>query len=86
MYILLWLLFGGIIGWLASIITHNNNSMGIIANIVVGLVGACIGGLICFWAGIAQLSIFSFWGMGFALLGAVIFLLLLNLIWSHYRH
>ncbi len=85
MYIILWIIFGGIIGWLASILTHNNQRMGIITNIVVGIVGAFIGGFIAYLFNLAPLNIFSFWGMGFALLGAVILLLIINLIRGNRR-
>jgi len=72
---------GGIAGWIASIITRNNGRMGIILNIVVGLVGAAIGGVISHFTGLGGITIFSFWGMGFAILGAVILLAVINLIW-----
>ncbi|HSR33716.1 MAG TPA: GlsB/YeaQ/YmgE family stress response membrane protein [Anaerolineae bacterium] len=41
-----WIIFGGIAGWLASIITGRNQRQGCIMNIVVGIVGAFIGGFI----------------------------------------
>jgi len=80
MFILLWIIFGGIIGWIASIITKNNNRMGIVLNIVVGLVGSGIGGLIAHLINIAPLSAFSLAGALFAIIGSVILLLLFNLI------
>jgi uncharacterized membrane protein YeaQ/YmgE (transglycosylase-associated protein family) len=40
-----WIIFGGIAGWLASIITGRNQRQGCLMNIVVGIVGAFIGGL-----------------------------------------
>jgi len=46
MNILLWLIFGGLAGWIASLITGNDPSLGIIGNITVGIVGAFIGGWI----------------------------------------
>ena len=36
MYVILWIVVGGVIGWLASIITKNNSRMGVPANIIVG--------------------------------------------------
>ena len=42
--IILWIVFGGIAGWLASLIMGKDASMGAIANIVVGVIGAIIGG------------------------------------------
>lgn len=85
MYLLLWILFGGIVGWLASLLTHNDSRMGIIANIVVGLVGAAIGGLISHLVGWGGVLLFSWAGLGFALLGAVILLLLVNAIHGNRR-
>lgn len=40
------LIVGGIVGWLASIVMKTNAQMGMIANILVGIVGSAIG----FWA------------------------------------
>ncbi|RAU17426.1 GlsB/YeaQ/YmgE family stress response membrane protein [Nitrincola tibetensis] len=44
MGIIIWLVMGGIVGWIASIIMGTNAQQGIILNIVVGIVGAVIGG------------------------------------------
>ena len=44
MDLIIWLVIGGIIGWLASIVMKTNAQMGLIANIIVGIVGAAIGG------------------------------------------
>lgn len=46
MNILLWIIFGGLAGWLGSIITGDEASLGIIGNIAVGIIGAFIGGWI----------------------------------------
>ena len=46
MGIILWLIVGGIIGWLASMVMRTDAQQGILLNIVVGIVGAFIGGLI----------------------------------------
>ncbi len=78
MYILLWILFGAFVGWVASILTHNNARMGIIGNIVVGLIGSALGGVIASLAGVASFSSFSFWGFVFAIVGAVVLLAFLN--------
>ncbi|MDY0345227.1 MAG: GlsB/YeaQ/YmgE family stress response membrane protein [Bacilli bacterium] len=83
MYFILWLAFGGLAGWIASLITRNNGRMGIILNIVVGLAGAAIGGIIAHFSGLGDMTIFSFWGMGFAILGAVLLLSIINLIFRN---
>ena len=42
--IILWILIGGIAGWIASKIMGTDASMGVIANVIVGVLGAVIGG------------------------------------------
>ena len=44
MGIILWLVIGGVVGWLASIVMRRDGSPGMILNIVVGIVGALLGG------------------------------------------
>lgn len=79
MGIILWLIVGGIIGWLASMIMRTDAQQGILLNIVVGIVGAFIGGLIFSGGSInnAGLSLYSFL---VSLLGAVILLAIVNLV------
>ena len=75
--ILIWLVIGGVVGWLAGLIMRDNN--GIVVNVIVGIVGAFIGGLIVNGGSIndAPLSIVSF---GVSLLGASILLAIVNLV------
>jgi uncharacterized membrane protein YeaQ/YmgE (transglycosylase-associated protein family) len=79
MGIILWLIVGGVIGWLASIIMRTDAQQGIVLNIIVGIVGAFIGGLIISGGSInaAPLNLTSFL---VSLLGAVILLAIVNLI------
>ena len=44
MNVLIWLIVGGVIGWLASIVMKTNGQQGIILNVVVGIIGAMIAG------------------------------------------
>ncbi|PZQ61610.1 MAG: GlsB/YeaQ/YmgE family stress response membrane protein [Sphingomonas taxi] len=78
MGIILWLIIGGVIGWLASIIMRTDAQQGIFLNIVVGVVGAFLGGLIFSGGSInnAPLTIYSFL---VSLLGAVVLLAIVNL-------
>lgn len=78
MYILLWLIFGGFAGWIASILTHDNKDMGIFANIIVGIIGSFLGGWIASLLGFGSFSIFSFVGMLIAIGGAILFIGILN--------
>jgi uncharacterized membrane protein YeaQ/YmgE (transglycosylase-associated protein family) len=78
MYLLVWTIVGGFIGWLASVITNNERRMGLVLNVMVGLIGSFLGGLIANFFQIAPLNIFTFWGMAFSLLGATLFLMFVN--------
>jgi uncharacterized membrane protein YeaQ/YmgE (transglycosylase-associated protein family) len=77
MAIIIWLIVGGICGWLASLIMRTDAQQGIILNIVVGIVGAVIAGLLFGVNMHAGVAVESFL---YALLGAVILLAVVNLI------
>ena len=81
MNLIIWLVVGGIVGWLASIIMKRDAQQGIIMNIVVGIIGALLAGwLISPLVGVGSinsgLSVGSFL---VSLLGAVILLAIVNL-------
>ena len=44
MGIILWLVIRGVVGWLASIVMRRDASQGIVLNVVVGIIGAVLGG------------------------------------------
>jgi uncharacterized membrane protein YeaQ/YmgE (transglycosylase-associated protein family) len=46
MNFIIWLIVGGVVGWIASMIMRTDGQQGIILNIVVGIVGAFVGGLL----------------------------------------
>ncbi|TVP93782.1 MAG: GlsB/YeaQ/YmgE family stress response membrane protein [Acholeplasmatales bacterium] len=77
MNILLWILFGALVGWIASLIMKSKRR-GIIRNIVVGLLGAVIGGLLASLLGIGSLDKFTVEGFVIALGGAVLLIWLLR--------
>jgi uncharacterized membrane protein YeaQ/YmgE (transglycosylase-associated protein family) len=77
------LIIGGILGWLASIIVHTNAQRGIVLNIIVGIVGALLAGLLLtplFGIGTINQSNFSLPALLISLLGAVILLAIVNLV------
>lgn len=80
MGILLWIIFGGITGWVASIIMGTNKQMGIIANVLVGVAGAFIGGFIMNYFNKAGATGFDLWSFGVALLGSVILIAIFKII------
>jgi uncharacterized membrane protein YeaQ/YmgE (transglycosylase-associated protein family) len=82
MNLLIWLVVGGVIGWLASLIMRTDASQGILLNVVVGIVGAMLGGwLISPLMGVGTInqSNFSIGALVVSLVGAVILLAIVNL-------
>jgi len=79
MNILVWIIFGAIAGWVASIIMRKNRKMGAIANIIVGIVGAFLGGYIMEFFGAAGVTGFNFYSLLVAILGAVVLLWVVGL-------
>ena len=77
MGIIIWLIVGGVCGWLASLIMRRDAQQGIILNIVVGIVGAMIAGFLFGGSLNEAITIRTFL---FSLLGAVILLAIVNLI------
>jgi uncharacterized membrane protein YeaQ/YmgE (transglycosylase-associated protein family) len=76
MWILITLVAGGIVGWLASVVMKTDAQMGILANIAVGVVGSAIGQWL---GGVLGLGAFGTLGrFAVAMLGAVILILLLR--------
>lgn len=78
MGLILWLIVGGVIGWLASIIMRTDAQQGIFLNIIVGIIGAFIGGLILAGGSINEgITVTSFL---VSLIGAVVLLAIVNLV------
>lgn len=78
--ILLWIILGGIAGWIASKIMDRDAQMGMVANIVVGIVGAFIGGLLFNLFGLSGVSGFSLYSLLVAVIGALALLFLIGLV------
>lgn len=81
MSFILWLIVGGLLGWVASMIMGTNDRQGIFLNIIVGIVGAFIGGLLLaplFGTGTINAGDFSIGSLLVSLVGAVILLAIVN--------
>jgi uncharacterized membrane protein YeaQ/YmgE (transglycosylase-associated protein family) len=81
MGIIIWLIVGGIVGWLASMVMKTDGQQGILLNVIVGIVGAFIGGwLIGPLVGAGSIND-GFTVMSFivSLIGAIILLAIVNL-------
>lgn len=73
-----WIIIGALAGWIASIITGNNREMGAGKNIIVGVVGAFIGGIVMNLLGGRGVTGFNLWSLFVSVVGAVILLLIVN--------
>lgn len=83
MNFILWIVIGGIIGWLASMVMKTNAQQGMILNIIVGIVGALLGGWFLaplFGTGTINQDDFSLPSLGVSFLGALILLAVFNLV------
>jgi len=79
---IVWLIAGAIIGWVASMIMHTNGQQGTLLDIIVGVVGAFVAGLVLtplFGISTINESNFSFPALMVSLLGAVILLAVVGL-------
>jgi len=83
MNFIIWLVVGGVIGWIASLIMKTDAQQGLVLNVVVGIVGALIGGWLLsplVGAGTLNQGDFSLPGLFVSLVGAVILLFIVNLV------
>lgn len=78
--IIVWIVFGALAGWIASIITGKNRKMGGLANVVVGVIGAFLGGAIMNFLGYQGVTGFNLWSLLVAIGGAVVLIWLVGLI------
>lgn len=81
MNFIIWLVVGGIIGWLASLVMKTDAQQGLILNVVVGIVGAMLGGwLISPLVGVPTINqdSFSLPAMAVSFVGAIILLAIVN--------
>ncbi|MBQ1765206.1 MAG: GlsB/YeaQ/YmgE family stress response membrane protein [Aquincola sp.] len=83
MNLIIWLVVGGLIGWVASMIMRTDAQQGVILNVVVGIVGAMLGGWLLsplVGAGTVNQGDFSVMGLLLSLGGAIILLAIVNLV------
>ncbi len=83
MNFIIWIVVGGILGWIASMIMRTDAQQGMLMNIIVGIIGALLGGWLLaplFGTGTINQSDFSIGSLLVSLLGAVILLAIVNLL------
>lgn len=76
--LILWLLFGALVGWLASLVMRTDAQQGPFLNIIVGIIGAMIGGFL-FNGGTINDNAFNLGSLFVSFIGAVILLGIINL-------
>jgi len=82
MNFIIWLIVGGLIGWVASMIMRTDAQQGVVLNVIVGIVGAFLGGWLIapmIGSGTINSNDFSIYGLISSLIGAIILLAIVNL-------
>ncbi len=87
MGILAWLIFGGLVGWIASKIMGTDAQQGILMNIIVGIVGALLGGFVADLLGLGTpgFQFFDLWSWILAIAGASLLLFLVGMFMGRRR-
>jgi uncharacterized membrane protein YeaQ/YmgE (transglycosylase-associated protein family) len=83
MDLIIWLIAGGVVGWLASVLMHTDARQGLLLNVVVGIVGAAVAGFfISPLIGLPTINegVFNVGSLLVSLVGAVILLAIVNLV------
>ncbi|OHA23621.1 MAG: hypothetical protein A3G52_02615 [Candidatus Taylorbacteria bacterium RIFCSPLOWO2_12_FULL_43_20] len=80
MGIVLWIIFGGLVGWIASLVMKTDEEQGIFLNVVVGVVGALIGGWLMSYFGGTGITGFNIYSFIVALLGAIVLIGLIRML------
>jgi uncharacterized membrane protein YeaQ/YmgE (transglycosylase-associated protein family) len=79
MGIIAWIILGGLAGWISSMIVGTNASMGLAANIFVGILGAFIGGFLFSVLGGSDVNGFNIYSLLVAIVGSVVLLMIVQL-------
>jgi uncharacterized membrane protein YeaQ/YmgE (transglycosylase-associated protein family) len=83
MNLIIWLVVGGVLGWLASLVMRTDGQQGIVLNVVVGIIGALIAGFVIapmLGTGTINSNDFTISGLLVSLVGAIVLLAIVNLV------
>ena len=72
MGIILWIIFGAIAGWIASVIMKTNSSQGTVTDVIMGVIGAVVGGFLMGLIGQSGVTGFNVYSLIVAVIGAVV--------------
>ena len=77
--IIAWIVFGGLAGYIASLLVRTSPEQGAAGNVIVGILGAIIGGWLMQTLGSSGVTGFNFYSLLVAIVGAVVLLAIVNL-------
>lgn len=80
MGLLIWIIFGGLVGWIASAIMKTND--GVLMDIIIGIVGGVVGGWLMSFFGNSGVTGFNLYSFLVALLGAVVLIAVVRALWA----
>ncbi len=80
MGILLWIIFGALVGWIASMVMGTNREQGPLLDIIIGIIGAVVGGWVMSLLGQSGVTGFNLYSFLVALLGAVLLIAIVRAI------
>lgn len=72
MGIILWIVFGGLAGWIASIIMKTNSTQNTLKDIMMGIIGAIVGGFLMGLIGQSGVNGFNIYSLFVAIIGAIV--------------
>lgn len=80
MSIILWIIFGALAGWIASLIMKTDGQQGALANIIIGIIGAFIGGYLFNFFGATGTTGFNIYSLLVAVVGSVVLIWIIKMI------
>jgi len=72
MNIILWIVFGGLVGWVASVIMKTDSNQGTVKDIIMGIIGAIVGGFLMGLFGQSGVNGFNLYSFIVAIIGAIV--------------
>ncbi|NCO11887.1 MAG: GlsB/YeaQ/YmgE family stress response membrane protein [Candidatus Pacebacteria bacterium CG_4_10_14_3_um_filter_34_15] len=80
MSILIWILFGAIVGWISSMFMNTDANQGAIGNIIMGIVGSVVAGFLMPFFGMSGVTGFNFYSIIVAVVGAMVVIFIARII------
>ena len=80
MGIILWIIFGAIAGWIASVVMKTDSSQGTMKDIVMGVIGAVVGGFIMGVIGQSGVNGFNLYSLGVAVIVAMVVIYIVRML------